>query len=121
MRPPSVRSRELAASAVTAHDTDATLARLLMLGGAALTEPPLETVSALRRAWSDDRALVTYAWPEGRAGEFEPGLDPTGRLIAMGGRGTTVVEVIGRESGEELWSYDAGDDLVEPSGVQPER
>ena len=66
------RSRELAASAVTAFDTDATLARLLALSGATLTEPPLETVSALRRAWSDDRA-VTYAWPEGRAGEFEPG------------------------------------------------
>ena len=51
------RSRELAASAVTALDTDATLARLLALSGATLTEPPLETVSALRRAWADDRAL----------------------------------------------------------------
>ncbi len=114
------RSRELAASAVTALGTDATLARLLALSGAMLTEPPLETVSALRRALADDRVVATYSWPEDRAGEFEPGLDPTGRLIAMGGGGTTVIDVMDRETGAELWTYDAGEDLwLSPPSFNP--
>ncbi|HEX5039513.1 MAG TPA: AAA family ATPase [Candidatus Limnocylindria bacterium] len=115
------RSRELAASAVTALDTDATLARLLALSGAMLTEPPLESVSALRRALADDRVVATFSWPDDRVGNFAPGLHPSGRLIAMGGEGTTVVDVIDRETGAVLWSYDAGDGLwLSPPAFSPD-
>ncbi len=115
------RSRELAASAITALDTDATLARLLALSGATVTEPPLETVSAMRRALADDRVIATYAWPGDRAGGFAPALDPTGQLIALGGFDATVVEVIDRETGAELWSYDAGDGVwMSPPAFAPD-
>ena len=116
------RSRELAASAVTALDTDATLARLLALSGATLTEPPLETVSALRRALADDRALATYAWPEDRIGELRAGAGPDrsahrdGWMGHDGGRrdrpGDRRGAVVLRRRGRSV---------VEPAGVHPER
>jgi WD40 repeat protein len=103
------RSRELAASAIAQLDGDPTLARLLALSAATIVEPPEETVAALRRAIAEDRVLDTYAWPEDRPIDtFAPALHPGGDLIALGGAGSTMFDVVDRQTGAVLWSHDAG-------------
>lgn len=105
------RSRELAASAISYADNDPSLSKLLALAAASIADPPIEVISALHEAWSADRIVYRYAWPEDRRlDELAADISPDGRLIAAGGFGTGILDVIDWASGEVVWSFDAGGD-----------
>lgn len=107
------RSHELAASAISVLDEDPSLAKLLAVASVTVSEPSLQSISALHRVWAADQSVWRYG------GTFEIGLiwadlHPSGdRLVASGaapfdGSGWSF-EVVNRYTDEPLWSVDLAD------------
>jgi len=107
------RSRELAASAISALDVDPELSLLLALEAADSSDPTFESVSAIHESLANHRKILTYTWPAEQeiAQSLSTRLSPDGRLL-VASSGGTYIEVVVVDSGERLWSRDFGGDGI---------
>lgn len=117
------RSHELAAYAIAVLDDDPALSKVLALSAAtSISDPPIETISALHQAWAADRVIARYDWPGDTAGiQLSADLDPSGRYVAATISGGSRVEVRDPFSGELRWEFDPGagnttDPIFSPDG-----
>lgn len=100
------RSRELAASAISALDEDPELSVLLSLQAASIADPPLEAVTALHEALLNHRAVATYTWPEDRdLDHLSADLSPDGRYVAATGR-SSYLQVYDLQLGQVRWDLE---------------
>lgn len=109
------RSRELAASAINVLDSDPALSKLLAMAATDISDPPIESVSALHRALASDRVVARYFWPEGTPVPWSLWTDihPSGeRLVAAGVNGLPLsdfyahIEVVEISTGDVIWQRD---------------
>jgi WD40 repeat protein len=110
------RSRELAASAIATLDDDPSLSKLLALASASIADPPLESISALHQAISEDHVKARYVWPEDRdVQELWTDVDPTGRYLVAGGSSGApnyYMEVFDLVAREVAWSWEVPPDVA---------
>jgi DNA-binding SARP family transcriptional activator/WD40 repeat protein len=107
------RARELTAAASAVLDRDPALAKLLALTATTWSEPSVDTLRVLHRAFAEDRVVDRYRWPrEHEVGRLTVDLHPDGsQLVAAGAFGgpSTHLEVYDLEDDEVRWTYDVGD------------
>jgi DNA-binding SARP family transcriptional activator/WD40 repeat protein/energy-coupling factor transporter ATP-binding protein EcfA2 len=107
------RARELTAAAAAVLDRDPALAKLLALAAAEESDPSVDTLRVLHRAFAEDHVVERYRWPqEYEVGRLTTDLHPDGtRLVAAGAFGgpSTHLEVYDLETREVLWSWDVED------------
>ncbi|HEX2152416.1 MAG TPA: BTAD domain-containing putative transcriptional regulator [Acidimicrobiia bacterium] len=101
----TARSRELAASAEAALDTDPSLAKLLAVASTRYGEATADTLSILHRTFAADPVLSQYSWPSTELHGAD--LHPDGSLIAATGNDPARLEVYDMEAGRLVWAWES--------------
>jgi DNA-binding SARP family transcriptional activator/WD40 repeat protein len=110
------RGHELVASAVSVLADDPSLAKLLAVAAAEVSEPTVDMLSALHQAYAADRVIHRYAWPAEHEVRFlTTDLHPDGRRLVASGMyaaPSAHLEVYDVEAGAVVWAWDTGDPAI---------